>query len=326
MKNIKHGKINTVTYLLTLLITGMCMMLCGCAKAPEDKGGEDFVIYYLNPSETGLYTMPYEVKATNTKEMTDEILNVLRGQSDKLLYKTVIDNFCTLESVSINENQLLLGFGDDYRSMPPITEVLARASIVRTMGQIPGIDGISFVIGNEPLADAAGNLIGVMNPEQFITNAGNEINAYERVQLTLYFADESGQKLLRTKRSVVYSSNIPLEKLVADEIIKGPGNENEGYPTINPNAKAVSVTVIDGICYVNMDPEYLSGTDTASNDAAVYSITNSLVELDGINKVQISVDDAQGNAFSQSGASKEKDALTGLFERNLDIVESNNVK
>ena len=126
---------------------------------------------------------------------------------------------------------------------------------------------------------------------------------------TLYFANDTGDKLVKTSRSVVYNTNIPIEKLVVDELIKGITSADDGYPVLNPTAKSVSVTVNDGTCYVNMDPSYLSPAYPVTDDVITYSITDSLVELGGINKVQISVDDPE------PGISRGDSPLTGLFER-----------
>ncbi len=295
-----------------VLALSLCLILSGCGREEVKEEEPGFELYYVNSSETGLYKVPYTLTGSGTEEMVDEVTEALKNQSDKLLYKTVIDNIFMIESVSINEGQLILGFSEEYRNTDPLLEVLARASIVRSYGQIPGIDGVSFTVGGEPLSDSAGNLIGVMVPEQFITNAGKEINAYEKAKLNLYFADDTGEKLVMTSRSVVYNTNIPLEKLVVDEIIKGAEEGTMSYSTLNPAAKAVSVTVTDGTCYVNMDPAYLTVTYPVTDDVIVYSIANSLIELDGINKVQISVDE---------GGSAKESPLTGIFERNLDIVE-----
>ena len=114
---------------------------------------------------------------------------------------------------------------------------------------------------------------------------------------------------------MIYNTNIPLEKLVVDELIRGITSEDDGYPVLNPTAKAVSVTVNDGTCYVNMDKSYLSPAYPVTDDVITYSITDSLVKLGGINKVLISVDDPE------PGLSRGNSPLTGLFERNLDIVE-----
>lgn len=298
------------------MIPALCLVLiliaCGKKQEITEPGYE---LYFVNSAETGLYTMPYTLTGSDTEAMVNEVTEALKVPSDKLLYKNAIGSTFNLVTVSIKDNQLVLGFDAEYRNTDPLLEVLSRASIVRSYGQIPGIDGVSFTVEGEPLTDQAGNPVGIMTPDQFITNAGKEINAYERAELTLYFANDTGDKLVKSTRSVVYNTNIPLEKLVVDELLKGVSSAEEGYPVLNPTAKAVSVTVNDGTCYVNMDTTYLSPAYPVTDDVIVYSITDSLVELGGINKVLISVDDPE------PGVTRGNSPLTGLFERNLDIVE-----
>ena len=86
------------------------------------------------------------------------------------------------------------------------------------------------------------------------------------------------------------------------------------YPTVNSSTKVVSVSVKDGICYVNFGSDFLSQPYTVSAEVTIYSITNSLVELSNINKVQISVDGETNITF------REKFNLSDLFERNLDLL------
>lgn len=58
---------------------------------------------------------------------------------------------------------------------------------------------------------------------------------------------------------------------------------------INPETKIINILTKDGICYVNLDSSFLTVVNNVSTEVAVYSIVNSLVELDNINKVQILV-------------------------------------
>ncbi|MCR4850972.1 MAG: GerMN domain-containing protein [Lachnospiraceae bacterium] len=314
MRMIIKKSIKYRTGAVILSLAFLILFIGGCAKkdtAPEP----GFELYFVNSAETGLYTVPYTLTGTDVESMVNEVTEALKVPSDKLVYKTVIGNTFDLVSVSIKDNQLVLGFDARYRNTDPLLEVLSRASLVRSYGQIPGIDGISFTVEGEPLTDQAGNPVGIMTPDQFITNAGKEINAYEKVELTLFFASETGDRLVKTTRSVIYNTNISPEKLVVDELIKGPSSEYEGYPVLDPAAKALSVTVNDGTCYVNMDPAYLSSLYPVTDDVLTHSIANSLIELGGINKVQISVDN------TEPGMTRDNSSLTGLFERNLDIVE-----
>ena len=78
---------------------------------------------------------------------------------------------------------------------------------------------------------------------------------------------------------------------------------------INPETKIVNILTKDGICYVNLDSNFLTVVNNVSTEVAVYAIVNSLVELDNINKVQILVNGEVPTTFSNS-----------TFERNLDYV------
>ena len=67
---------------------------------------------------------------------------------------------------------------------------------------------------------------------------------------------------------------------------------------------------------VNLDENFLSQTYTVTPEVTIFSITNSLVELTNVNKVQISING------DTSGTYREKYSFTTYFERNLDLVEN----
>lgn len=156
--------------------------------------------------------------------------------------------------------------------------------------------------------DGLGGPVGWMSADQFIDNDGNEINTYEQVRIKLYFAGEDGTNLIAAYREKHYSTNTPLERFVLEELIAGPKVDGL-YPSINPATKIISVMTKDGICYVNLDENFLTVEGNVSTDVSVYSIVNSLVELSNINKVQILINGEVPSVFSAS-----------TFERNLDIV------
>ena len=100
----------------------------------------------------------------------------------------------------------------EYKKLSPSSEVLVRAAIVRTMTQLEGISYVSVTVGGEALTDSLGNVVGPMTADLFIDNAGNEINAYEKTRLLLYFTNEDGERLIGVQtKPVVYSSNISME-------------------------------------------------------------------------------------------------------------------
>ena len=217
---------------------------------------------------------------------------------------------------TLDGEQLTIDFDEHYKEIDSITEILIRAAIVRTLTQVEGVNYVSFTIQGETLTDNAGVAIGTMSADMFIDNAGKEINTYEKVNLCLYFANESGDRLIQeNQRNVVYNSNISIEKLVVEKLIEGPASDS-AYPTINPATKIISVNVKDGICYVNLDSAFLSQPYNVTSDVTIYSITNSLVELPNVNKVQISINGETSILY------KESISFTTIFERNLDIMST----
>ncbi len=47
--------------------------------------------------------------------------------------------------------------------------------------------------------------------------------------------------------------------------------------------------MVDGVCYVNLDEMFLNQNQEISEPVVLYSIVDSLTELTGIDKVQISI-------------------------------------
>lgn len=298
-------------FLLLLTVTA----ICACGQREQEKPGKTFKIYYVNNNETGISPYEYTTQTTQREELVPELLEQLGMVSEKLEYKAPLSGSFQLLDYAAVEDQLTLTFDEVYKEQPVTTEVLVRAAVVRTLTQIPGIQYVSFQIRTEPLTDASGTVVGIMGADMFIDNAGNEINTYEKVKLTLYLANEKGDALKKLSRSVVYSSNISMERLVVEQLIAGPGENEKAFPTINPGTKVVSVNVKDGICYVNLDSTFLTQLYNVTSDVTIYSITNSLAELPNVNKVQISINGDTNVNY------KENFSLSTVFERNLELVE-----
>ena len=180
-------------------------------------------------------------------------------------------------------------FDEDYSKMSAVDEVLCRAAVVRTMTQIDGVDCVAFYIGDAPLTDAKGNLVWcTMNQGQPSENPGGRINSIQEYDTTLYFSNLDGDGLVKEVREdVYYSSNISMEKLIMEQLLDGPKTK-DAKSAIPEGTKLVSVSVVDGVCYVSLD-EAFKNQDYKVNEAIViYSIVDSLSELSTISKVQIS--------------------------------------
>ena len=143
------------------------------------------------------------------------------------------------------------------------------------------------VIGREIL-DSRGNPVGDMTEDTFAEFTGNEPDAYCSNTFTLYFTDKSGQKLVKEQRTVRYKRSIPKERIVLEQLMKGP-LEKGHYPTIPENTEVLNVTIADRICYVAFDGVFSSYALDVSEKIPVYSVVNSLLDALDADKVQITV-------------------------------------
>lgn len=292
-----------------MLAAFVALTLSACGA--ESENNENTVqIYYVSNSETKVEAHPHVMESVEMEEKLDELIQCLSTNPEKLEYKAPLLMGFQLLDVSWDGEKVLLDMDESYLNLPTTTEVLTRAAIVRTLTQLDKVNYVGITVEGNQLSDSLGNPVGWMSADRFIDNNGNEINTYDQVKVVLYFAGEDGTNLIAAYREKYYSTNIPLERFVVDELLAGPSGHVEGlYPTINPATKVISVMTKDGICYVNLDDSFLTVVNNVSTDVSIYSIVNSLVELNNINKVQILINGETPSGFQSN-----------TFERNLDIV------
>jgi len=278
--------------LISVLMTG-----CGEKKTEES----DYYIYYMNQDMTGLEMVAYEpeTEADDTEGLIEEFLDLIDEGTDRVEYQRLYPDNVELERYEYSENHLELYFNTAYSEMSVVQEALSREAVVETMLQISDIAGVSFYVDGEPLADANGDLVGVMTLESFLDNPSEALNNIQTAELTLYFASMDGTSLVRETQYVYYySSNISTEKLVMEQLLEGPVSD-DAQSAIPSDTGLISVSVMDGACMVNLDENFLVQNYDIQEDVVIYSIVNSLAELSTVDTVQIAVNGENNMVYRQ---------------------------
>lgn len=301
-----------------IMLIFMAILLCfgaGCGRkeavVPENAISYD--LYFLNNEETKVFSREIYVEEGDTASQLSALIEAMRTKREDVNERAPLDYDFSVLNVSLDGEQIIMNLDEKYLQMKPTTAVLIRAAVVRTLTQVEGVTCVSFQIAGAPLTDSMGNPLGGLTPDMFVDNAGMEINAYETATLTLYFANEEGNMLISEKREVEYHSNISLERIVMEQLLLGP-EKNGSYPVVNPQTDVVSITVKDGICYLNLSRDFFTQVYNVTPDVTIYAIINSLVELANVNKVQILVEGETDVLYN------EKISLNTVFERNLELV------
>ena len=298
----------------------LALLLClaaGCKPdAQENEYREQNIdIFYINRDETTIRSEKYEIQATDISSAIEEVLAKMKEAPEKAELKAAPFSEIVIHSIRLEETILTLDLDEKYNTVPYTTEVLMRAAIVKTLTQIPGIEFVSIEVGGAPLTDSAGEVIGLLAKDQFVDNPEGQISNNAQANFLLYFADQDGKQLIPVQRYVEYNTNIPPEKLVAELIIQGPSAGEDVYPVINPSTKVVSIIMKDRTCYLNLDENFLIQVYSVNSDVTIYSLVNSIIALNNVNKVQVSVNGKTEVTYMESIS------LSNYFERNLDLVK-----
>lgn len=290
----------------------MMLSFVGCNRN-EEKNGE-YQIYYLNMDKSKIVAEDYDSTGAEGETLIEEILNKLHSAPDSAKLRQTIPADVKINNYKINGVYLYIDFSEEYNALKPEEEILIRAAIVKSLVQTNACSLVAFTVNSEPLHAHDGTLVGSMSADTFVENPGKQINSSVEATLNLYFSNKDGTKLVKENRKVHYSTNISMEKLIMEQLIEGPKKVGT-MATVPAGTKIISVSVVDGVCYVNLSDSFKNQNAEVNEEIVLYSIVNSLSEVQGVSKVQISING------STDGKLRFSYDLAKLYERNLEFVK-----
>ncbi len=304
-----------VTIFALLFLVGVWAVSgCGAKEPEQEEMAAVYRIYYLNKSWTGLSSQEYRTNTVIGSEVIEELMEQFMTAPNDVENHAALSGKVGYQGYRQEQNVLYLYFDAGYNdrtNMGPTREILCRAALTKTMTQIDGIDYISIYVADQPLVNQDGQPVGRMADSDFIESI-SDVNTFERSQLLLFFADETGGELVPEEREVVHSINSSMERLIVEELIKGPQTEGR-FATIPSDTKLLNVSVNENVCYINFDSTFVSSLLEVKEYIPIYSIVNSLCELSTVNRVQIMINGSSDVMF------RDVISLNEQFERNLEI-------
>lgn len=301
-------------FVLFLVVITVLMACMGCSKKKEKKNASNIYLYYTDKNQTRLTSLIYTPNKTATLDVVEEVLKEMNKTSTEPNMVTAKPENVSIYGYELSDRMLTINFSTSYQEMNRVTELLCRSAIVLTMTQIEGIDYVAFTINNGPLLDSKNNPVGSMKASDFVDNGESNINSFQKIRIELYFADSTGKWLEPVTYEGICEQNTSVEKLIIEKLIEGP-TQKQYQRTLPSGLRLNSVLTKDGICYVNFDPAFLTGSVDVSAELELYSIVNSLSELSYINKVQISINGETDRKL------RDEISLEYTFSRNLDLVK-----
>jgi len=207
-----------------------------------------------------------------------------------------------------------------YKAMPVIKPILATAAVLavviacvanfdnfKRLIESPGSIGANPTASNSsPQNTSAAVIPGSTKPE--------DLDPVEKRTITLYFANSNADKVIAEKREVEISQDTQIERLVFEELQKGPKSEDL-YSAIPEGTRLLSASTANGICTLNLSKEFVDNHPggSAGELMTLYSIINTMTELSGIDKVQFLIEGQKLEAYIHA-------VFNEPFGRNQDII------
>lgn len=290
---------------MALVLGAVAFSDCG-KKETESK----YKIYYINEEQGEVLAESFVPSEETTQTMLEEMTEKLNKKNAE--GHTLLPENIEIQSCVDDDGMIRVDFNREYHDLNPVDEVLLRASIVKDYVQIPNIYLVTITAEGTPIVDSQGQEIGAMSLDSFLENTGKEIMAYQYKELNLYFTNEEGNQLVPEARQVYYNGNTPIEKVIVEQLLRGPG-ESGHYATLPSDTRIVGVSVADGIAYVNLGKQFVDEALPVDAQIPIYSIVNSLIDAGNVSQVQISINGDTSLLF------KDKVDMNQLFQVNHEL-------
>lgn len=295
-----------ITALVMALVLG-AVAFSGCGKKETES---KYKIYYINEEQGEVLAESFVPSEETTQTMLEEMTEKLNKKNAE--GHTLLPENIEIQSCVDDDGMIRVDFNREYHDLNPVDEALLRASIVKDYVQIPNIYLVTITAEGTPIVDSQGQEIGAMSLDSFLENTGKEIMAYQYKELNLYFTNEEGNQLVPEARQVYYNGNTPIEKVIVEQLLRGPG-ESGHYATLPSDTRIVGVSVADGIAYVNLGKQFVDEALPVDAQIPIYSIVNSLIDAGNVSQVQISINGDTSLLF------KDKVDMNQLFQVNHEL-------
>lgn len=288
-----------------LLVLLAVIILCGIFVYTKNikmaEGTDSFNMYYINLN-------------TNTLEVEQRAINSVSDQ--KLMFNTVVEEYFSgskntnlslvlpkefkVKNKSYKDKTAYIDLAGSYNDMTSDLRILSMGSLVYTLTDIDFIDNVCVSVEGKSLMDANNEYSAVFNRENVMYNPTVSPEKTNWQVIYLYFADQSGEKLVCQQRGMEVKQSQSLEYQIVEQLISGPDNSRGDnlQQTLPSDTKIRDIKTEEGICYVNLSRDFIKKNGAVSEPVIIYSIVNSLTEFDSVNRVQFLIEGEKINEYS----------------------------
>ena len=308
--------------LAAILIIAACIYVFTSRHSPESEGMANIEMYYINSVTGVLESEKHKMEIPESRE--EAVLTVyneyMNGpvNANLSIADDELKNFTSLVyPVDGNESIVKINFTERFNRMSESRRLLCISGMVYTMTELDFIRNVYFYVNNEPIVNMNGEAAERYNRNNVANNPSLDPEKTDRQLVVLYFTNAQQSYLMPEERSIEIKQSQSTEYQIVEQLIQGP-LDSSLIPTISSDVKIKDIKTEEGICYVNLSSEFVTKHNggSAGEVMTIYSIVNSLTELDTVKKVQFLI---EGEKLTEYKGHLD---FSKTFERDTSLIYS----
>lgn len=274
-----------------ILLCGIALLLCACIGQGAERGqppkGAYGVYYAVSASNRGSAAVDCEYRTLEEgAQPVPALMELLLAQPENLGLSSPFPTGVRLLSWQLEEGQLHLDLSEQYGGLSGVALTVADYCIALTLCQVEGVERVYITVEGDEMPFRRTQQLSADD----VVLSGAEEEAVH-VRVSLWFPRSQGDGLGVEYRQVTRTEEHPLREAVLAAWLSGP--EYQSLTTSVPEDTQIrSVELENGICYVNLSEDFLSGlpSDSAQRALLVYALVNTMGSLDSVAGVQLLVE------------------------------------
>lgn len=253
----------------------------------------DISLYFFNETEETIVAQARQVEYTNEKYLTYAVLDELKNSPKNSKNKPVLDEDVNILSITENNREVTVDLSEEFITQDNSKTLLRTYAIVKSLCQLSDVNSVLVTCCGEQITSTDGTVIGFLSDKDI--DLVTDTMTKDSKRIVLYFADKNGDCLIAENRTIKITDTNPIEQYIVSELIKGPLS-NDAKSVLSQDTELISAQTTDNVCFVNFKSGFIE-KNQGNGKVTIYSIVNSLCELDGVGSVQFLVDGKKTEKF-----------------------------
>lgn len=299
-----------ITVILVLAVGAVVELYIHSGAAPGTVTAD---LYFMNEDGTGIVSEQHEMRYRDNDEMARSIIDRLRKGPASSKLGRIMPRDTKLRSIGFSDDgSAVVDFSQSFLTDDASKNVLSVYAVTKSLCSAGIVSSVLVTVNGNGITNRDGNLLGYIAASDI--NLETEEYQSEMRSVTLYFSSRSDGKLVKEERTIKITDQQPIEQYIINELIKGPSDKRL-QAVLSRHTVLISVDVEDNICYLNFKSSFLKDNSGGSvhENQVIYSIVNSLTELQTIGRVQFYMDGRRIDKFGDFD-------MKGYISRNTGII------